>query len=124
MDTHSNRSSIPRSRPAASASVYGRCSARIDVTAWRDVQPSHFCIAVIRWHIFCCTAKSVYPQEYLVGVESMSRTRKFASKLGMVFDELRAARTVAAAMEAGRRPPERAIRTLGLDESIFNGMYR
>ncbi|MCP3056414.1 hypothetical protein [Aurantimonas marianensis] len=54
----------------------------------------------------------------------MSHARKFASTLGTMFDEFRAARSVAAAMDAGRRPPERALRTLGLDGSIFNGMYR
>lgn len=81
-------------------------------------------MAVIRFDIFCCSANSIYRADYLVGVEVMSQARKFASTLGMMFDEFRAARSIAAAMESGRRPPERALRTLGLDDSIFNGMYR
>ncbi len=54
----------------------------------------------------------------------MSHARKFASTLGIMFDDFRAARSIAAAVDAGRKPPQRALRTLGLDESIFNGMYR
>ncbi|MCQ0990579.1 hypothetical protein [Jiella marina] len=50
----------------------------------------------------------------------MRRASRFAAGLGSFFEQVRAARACASAMEAGRRPPERAIRTLGLNPDTFD----
>ncbi|MBO0905565.1 hypothetical protein [Jiella sonneratiae] len=50
----------------------------------------------------------------------MSRKRGFVSHVSDFFADFRAARECAAAVEAGRRPREAALRHLGLNAGMFD----
>ena len=49
----------------------------------------------------------------------MPRFSHLTNGIGRFFSQFGAARSCAAALESGRRPSERALRTLGLDASLF-----
>ncbi|NDW06269.1 hypothetical protein [Jiella pacifica] len=50
----------------------------------------------------------------------MKRQRGFVAGVVDFFGDVRAARHCAAALEAGRKPPEAALRRLGLNREMFD----
>ena len=50
----------------------------------------------------------------------MSRRKGFVGGVADFFQDVRAARHCAVALEAGRKPPEAALRQLGLKSEIFD----
>ncbi|WP_167591877.1 hypothetical protein [Jiella endophytica] len=50
----------------------------------------------------------------------MSRRRGFVAGVADFFEDVRAARHCAVALEAGRKPPEAALRQLGLKRDLFD----
>lgn len=50
----------------------------------------------------------------------MNRFNLFASEFSRILGDFGAARSCAAAVRAGRRPSEAALRRLGLDASLFD----
>ncbi|MCK5933125.1 hypothetical protein SAMN06297251_10710 [Fulvimarina manganoxydans] len=49
----------------------------------------------------------------------MNRVSRFAGGFGRFFNQVRAARACASALEAGRVPSDEALRTLGLNRDTF-----
>ena len=52
-------------------------------------------------------------------IRPMNRASRFTGGFGRFFNQVRAARACATALEAGRLPSDEALRTLGLDRNTF-----
>ncbi|MBO0664514.1 hypothetical protein LQ948_18295 [Jiella sp. MQZ9-1] len=53
----------------------------------------------------------------------MTRRRGFVAGLAAFLSDVRAANHCATALESGRKPPEAALRRLGLKADVFNRLY-